>query len=404
MKVAYVARSFLDYRVPVYRALDDLTGGGLHLIYSADYVPVRAQRKAQQELGVRAIGLRDEWKIGGEDAEFLANRNLSVRFQPRVLTELRRLRPDVIVCDGFFKWTFPSLVYRSVFKTPLVVLYERTFHTERKAQWFRTAYRRMALAFTDAMSCNGTLSKEYSVSLGMPPARITTGHMAADVERLAAGVKAVSSEQRRAMREAWRCGNDDVMFLYVGRLTERKGIAELLEGWSRFDNGDGVRSGRPVLVIVGDGPQRGSLERSAASRGLNVRFVGHVDYDSIAPFYAAADAFVIPTLEDNWSLVVPEAMACGLPVLCSTYNGCWPELVHEGVNGWVFDPLKPDDIQRALSEAAKDRATLHDMGSKSEAIVAEFSPHRAAEAILDACRIAMGRASVDPASVAGTIA
>ena len=75
----------------------------------------------------------------------------------------------------------------------------------------------------------------------------------------------------------------------------------------------------------------------------NVYFIGKVDYDNLPNYYQSADVFVIPTLEDNWSLVVPEAMASGLPILSSVYNGCYPEYVTED-NGWVFDPLDSSDF------------------------------------------------------------
>ncbi len=110
--------------------------------------------------------------------------------------------------------------------------------------------------------------------------------------------------------------------------------------------------------------------------------------------YAAADAFVIPTLEDNWSLVVPEAMSCGLPILCSKYNGCWPELVHPGRNGWVFDPLDKEDMARCLLACAASGDELGRMGLESQRIVADFTPAHAARAIFGACETAMaGRAN-----------
>jgi glycosyltransferase involved in cell wall biosynthesis len=96
-------------------------------------------------------------------------------------------------------------------------------------------------------------------------------------------------------------------------------------------------------------------------------------------------------LEDNWSLVVPEAMACGLPILCSKFNGCWPELVHDGINGWVFDPLKPDDISRVLETCIDHKEKLKSMGEKSRQIVSRFSPDNAAKSILKACQIALDR-------------
>ena len=109
----------------------------------------------------------------------------------------------------------------------------------------------------------------------------------------------------------------------------------------------------------------------------------------MALYYAAADVFIIPTLEDNWSLVVPEAMACGLPILCSRYNGCWPELVKEGVNGWVFDPFDINDMLRVFRAASDAGDQLKKMGDRSHEIVEAHSPENAARSILSACEIAM---------------
>jgi glycosyltransferase involved in cell wall biosynthesis len=121
-----------------------------------------------------------------------------------------------------------------------------------------------------------------------------------------------------------------------------------------------------------------------------VIMAGKASYDEIALYYAAADVLVMPTLEDNWSLVVPEAMACGKPILCSTFNGCWPELVHDGVNGWVFDPRDADAIADLMRRcAAMPPARLKEIGAASRKIVADFSPTHAAEAVLSACELAL---------------
>jgi glycosyltransferase involved in cell wall biosynthesis len=124
-----------------------------------------------------------------------------------------------------------------------------------------------------------------------------------------------------------------------------------------------------------------------------VYFAGSIDYNQIHNYYASADAFIIPTLEDNWSLVVPEAMACGLPILCSKYNGCWPELVQEGRNGWVFDPIDTSDTLRVLTSVAASKVHLKKMGQCSREIVAQHNPKAAAEAIFAACNLAIKRRS-----------
>jgi glycosyltransferase involved in cell wall biosynthesis len=387
MRAVYVTRSFLDYRIPVLEALRRKLGDGLRFIYSADYVPERCDRRVRSALGAAAVGLTGEWRIGPNETAGFANRQLRIVHQPGLWSAIAEAKPDVVVGDGFFQWTSVALAYRMRHRVGLVVCYERTFHTERAAQRVRTAYRRQVVRWVDSMACNGRLSREYSVHLGMPAGRITVGQMAADSHRLARLSDSVGATQREHLRTQW--GSPRLVFVTVGRLNARKGIAELLNGWARLES---RCPGDWRLVVIGDGPDRMALEQKSRALGLRgVVFQGHVDYDGIAAMYGAVDVLVMPTREDNWSLVVPEAMACGLPVLCSVYNGCHPELISEGVNGWTFDPLDPDSTYQGLRRCLDAASRLAEMGQASREIAGVFTPERAADSIIEACGIALAR-------------
>ncbi|MGB1035137.1 MAG: glycosyltransferase family 4 protein [Primorskyibacter sp.] len=379
MKIAWVTRSFLDYRVPVFRDVDALTGGQMTLSFSGDYVPAPVTAKAVDLLGDRAFPLSGETKLGSEDRQHMANKNFSFRWQPGLVKHIRSLNPDVLVCDGFFKWTLPAVLYRMRYGTPLVIAYERTRHTERKAQAVRRIYRKGVVRVTDAMVCSGQLCLDYSVAdLGMDAARVTTGHMTADTDGLRMAAAAVSDADRAALRD--RLGLRGVVFLYVGRLLELKGMREMIAAWRQA----GFAPDEASLLIVGDGPLRDDL-RASTQDMPNVHFTGAIPYDDLAPYYAVADSFVIATLEDNWSLVVPEAMACGLPVLSSVYNGCWPEMVRPE-NGWTFTPQAVSEFAGVLRAAqGKGRDGLAAMGQASRAIVAQYGPDHAARSIVEAC-------------------
>lgn len=385
-RITYMARSFLDYRIPVFAALDELTGGGLHVFYSVEVTPPRVGRKIEGLLGERSVGFSGEVRVGPKVNLNFANSSVRVVYQPGLLATLQRTAPEVLIGDGFFQWTSFALVHRVLHRTPLVICYERTFHTERKAQWYRTLYRKTMLRWVDAMACNGSLSAAYAQWLGMPAERITLGHMVADTAGLQKAVEAISVEDRQVLRRRWL--SPELVFLVVANLVERKGVSQLLASWAQGERSWG---GKASLVIVGDGPERERLENQVHAAGLkSVYFEGAVDYDQMAAYYAAADAFVIATMEDNWSLVVPEAMACGLPILCSKYNGCWPELVQAG-NGWVFDPLDPQDTFRVLNSCIEKAPALPEMGRQSRAIIAGHTPEHAAMSIYEACRIALSR-------------
>lgn len=388
--VVWVTRSFLDYRVPVYRALDEQIGGALTVVYNRDYVPERAQRKLRAVLGERAVGLHGERRVGPNAfGNSMANRAIRIPWQPGLLREISKREPAVLVSDGFFQWTTACLWLRARYGIPHVMCYERWAHTERNAQWYRRLYRKWALRYIDAICCSGRLCGEYTQSLGFPAERITYGHMVADVDGLRQARERVTAAEREALRA--RHGLRGTVFLYVGRLVRMKGIAELLRAWAEFAGTGGSESA--TLALVGDGPERQPGEEYCQAKGLDsVRFLGAVDYDRLAPYYAAADVFVIPTLEDNWSLVVPEAMACGLPVLCSRYNGCWPELVQEGRNGWVLDPLDTPTLAGLLGQITASQGGLAAYGAESSATVSGCSPVRAAAAISECCGIARRRA------------
>lgn len=397
MRVTWVTRSFLDYRIPVFEELNKLLSGDLHVIFSSEWTPPRVAAKLKEVLGLQAIPLAGERRIGNDARSDFANSRICIPYQPGLYSAIARTQPDLLIADGFFRWTPAALRYKLFRRTPLVICYERTRHTERHAQWYRTLHRRLVVRMTDAMCCNGQLCQEYTQSLGMPAQRITLGHMAADNSALSQQAAAVTTENIVRLRA--RHHIQGVCFLYIGRLIRLKGVHELLAAWNKLR----ISNTAATLVVAGDGPERESLETYTKECKLdNVRLLGAIPYEEIAQLYAMSDIFVIPTLEDNWSLVVPEAMACGLPVLCSVYNGCWPELVHNNENGWTFDPLCQTDTIDALQRALANQAKLAAMGEQSRRIVARYSPTEAAHSILRACQLAAGAtrsgSAVEPAS------
>jgi len=387
MRVVWVTRSFLDYRIPVYDELCRRLDGQFTLFYNADYVPDRVCRKAQAVLGDRAIGLQGELHIGCDRWDGMANKGIRIPYQRGLIKAILKEKPDVVISDGFFQWTYAALWLRAARRIPHVMCYERTAHTERNAQWYRRAYRKLTMRWIDAMCCNGKLCGEYVQSLGFLPDRITYGHMTADVETIVEKVNQVAEQQVQQKRS--ELGLQGVVFLYVGRLIPLKGVMQLLEAWRIFSREAG--NARCSLLIVGGGPQEAECGAYCIENDLdNVRFTGSIDYDLLPMYYRCADVFVMPTLEDNWSLVVPEAMACGLPILCSKYNGCWPELVRPE-NGWVFDPLDVSDTVNILALCLSKRELLQSMGEASRRIVENHTASQAANAIMEACSIAVKR-------------
>ena len=125
--------------------------------------------------------------------------------------------------------------------------------------------------------------------------------------------------------------------LFVGRLSEEKGAATLVEAWKSIP---GIN-----LTVVGDGPCRAALE---AASPPNVMFTGALPPDVVRRHMAQAALLVVPSIwYEPFGLVVIEAFAAGLPVASSNI-GSLPELVRDGFNGKVFTAGDPVDLQRAV--------------------------------------------------------
>jgi len=145
--------------------------------------------------------------------------------------------------------------------------------------------------------------------------------------------------------------------LYVGRLAREKGPDVLLDAWREA----APRVPRLELVLIGDGPMRTSLARTAPER---VRLLGWVDPAEIHEHMLSARALVFPTQwSENFGRSIVEAMAAGLPVLASNI-GTPAELVGELGSQWLVEPHDPQCWADALARLEDDEA-IDDAGRRA---------------------------------------
>lgn len=372
MKILWVNPSFLDYRIPVYRLLNELSGNNFYLLFSTNRVPERIVHKIKAAIGDHAICYEGERRIIFGKNEGMANKWTSIPITKGLYRKIKEVHADVVITEGFFQWTPKAILYAFWHRTPLLVEYERTKHTERNCPKWRTWYRRLIDKFTQGYLCNGILTKEYLIDvIKINERKLFIGGMSADSKELTQNMNTLSEFEIDQLYTQLSLNKNGLTYIYVGQLIERKGLIYLLKAWLKhianhpYDN----------LLIVGGGELYNSFNLDFGQIN-SIHFTNHINYDEVYRYYAVSDVFIIPTLEDNWSLVVPEAMACGLPIACSIYNGCYPELVHEGKNGSLFDPLSEASILRSLD--IFHHVDLSAYSIASQKIESKFNHERAA--------------------------
>lgn len=135
---------------------------------------------------------------------------------------------------------------------------------------------------------------------------------------------------RAAARQLFGISREKFVALFVGSGWQRKGLATAVKAIETVNDG--------LLVVAG----RGQPERYPSNR---VQFLGAVS--NLAPVFAAADVFVLPTHYDPFSNACLEALAAGLPVLTTTANG-FCEVITPGTHGDIFEPGDSETLAAKL--------------------------------------------------------
>jgi 1,2-diacylglycerol 3-alpha-glucosyltransferase len=310
---------------------------------------------------------------------------------------MEQIKPDVLAVNGWNN--FGSLAAASCCVErgiPMVVMSESARQDEPRTRWKETIKRRIVDLYSAALA-GGQRHIDYLVELGMPRERIVTGYNVVDNPYFRQEAEEVRS-QRSEIRQKYALPEN--YFLASARFIEKKNLPTLIRAYAKYRDrlkGTGVtdpgynRDTPWDLVLLGDGPLRGTLNTQLSTLNLSehVHLPGFKPYGELPVYYALANAFVHVSMSEQWGLVVNEAIASGLPVIVSDRCGCTPELVNG--NGFTFDPTNEDELAtRLLEMASLSDQERRQLGQKSYEIAANFAPERFGEGLERAATMAMG--------------
>ena len=154
-------------------------------------------------------------------------------------------------------------------------------------------------------------------------------------------------------------------FVFVGRLTRQKALGVAIDAVAQVPNGR--------LVVVGDGPERAELElRAAAVDGGRIEFLGSRSRDDALAVVAGATAAVLSSDWENLPHSAVEALSVGVPVVATAVGGV-PEVVHDGENGLLVEPGRPDALAAALTRLLEEPGLREQLAAGAKPSVAALS-------------------------------
>ena len=157
--------------------------------------------------------------------------------------------------------------------------------------------------------------------------------------------------------------------LFVGRLDPIKDLPTLLRAFKILVD----RLPNVVLLVIGWGMEAHKYMRMAKELGLSdkVVFLGFIPHDELPIYYNMADVYVLPSLYEEWSNTIMEAMACGIPVV-ATRVGSNPHLVKDGVTGFLIPPRDPSLLAERIYRILSDKELAAEMERRALEIVKKY--------------------------------
>ncbi len=164
-------------------------------------------------------------------------------------------------------------------------------------------------------------------------------------------------------RPASRNVDDPFRILFVGGVGQRKGVKYLLEAYRR------IKSTQTELRLVG--PLPADLRPLTPYSG-SATLTGRLNHKDVLRELYQAHVLVLPSVFEGFGLVIPEAMATGIPVIASTHTAA-PEIIRDGRDGFVIEPDDVDGLAARLDFLAANRATTAEMGREASIRASEYS-------------------------------
>ena len=289
---------------------------------------------------------------------------------------IRRQRPDILHTHTAKAGAIGRLaaMLAGDARPPIVV---HTFHGHVlrgyfdpvRSTFFRLLERSLARRTTALVAVSPEVRDDL-VGLGVAPReKFTVIRLGIELdERVGSGRNGLGPETRRVL------GVAETRFVvgWIGRMTGVKRTDDVLLAV----RGLRERGVDAVLCMVGDGPDRDSVEQRAHDLDIvrHCLFVGY--QDEVAPYYAAFDALILPSANEGTPVSAIEALAGGRPVVATRVGGV-PDVVRDGVDGFLVEPGDVDAMADRLAELAGDSELRARMGAEGrERVLERYSVER----------------------------
>jgi glycosyltransferase involved in cell wall biosynthesis len=273
---------------------------------------------------------------------------------PRLISRLarliRRYQPDV----AYSRLTYANAITRLATALPGARVPQvagidtvpESFTSATTLRYPGSPLYRWIERFADQIACNSESTARAIIAAHYPRGRIRIVPNGIDL--------------RRFSPPSARSPGTPIRLICIASLRPEKGVAELVGVLEPI-----LTSGRAMLTVVGDGPERSNIERLIAARGLgeSVRLAGALV--DVVPALHVSEVYVSAAHFEGFGIAVAEAAATGIPTVCFAAPGGLRELVVDGVTGYLIPVGRAEEFRSAVLHLSGDRTLREQMGASA---------------------------------------
>lgn len=348
VRVAYLVSHPIQYQAPLLRRIAQEADIDLTVFFGSDF-----STRGYSDKGFGGVGVKwDVTLLDGYKHEFLpvlrdnATSSPTAPINHGIFSRLRGRGSDgpfdLLWVHGYASVNaLHGILAANALGIPVLLRAESTLEDRHRSWWkllTKTFFFKVLSQLVDGVLPIGTRNAQYwSYSLGDDFPAWPMPYAVDNAYFRDRSLKAVAD--RSALQ--FELGLDPArpVILFASKLQERKRCIDLLEAYLQLAPSGGAEP-EPYLLIVGDGEERAALEaRTMQSRVKSIRFCGFRNQSELPRFFDLATVFVLPSHHEPWGLIVNEVMNAGRSIILTDDVGCQPDLITDGVEGFVV-PVK----------------------------------------------------------------
>jgi len=295
----------------------------------------------------------------------------------------------VVLCTGYMFASHWVALFAAKSKGVPVIFSSDTSVLESRDQagwkrWIKPRVLGWAYRSADVLMVISRAGREVALRVGMPAARIATVRAVMDKSEWQARAATFDAGK---VREEWKVPREAPVAFYCAKLQEWKCPLDLVRAFAKA-----AVSGA-YLVMAGDGPQRGEIEKEVAASGISehVRLLGFVNASQLPGHYKAANVLVLPSRYDPCPFVVPESMFSGTPVILSDAVVGRADMIDAGKSGYLYPCGDVEALAALLQKTLSNRALLDELKSGVASQMRSWTPQDYVDSFVHGLELAISR-------------